>query len=343
MRNRTYMGKAAFTVSLLLVLLSLAGCGKSSQKPDAQQQSVQQQQSQEKEPEKLKNIETRLETLIDTLGGPSVKMEEKQGEKGGGSDQKQQGSQQQGSQQEGSQQQGTQQQGSQQGTQQQGTQQQGSQQGTQQQGTKQQGGQQQSTQQQGTKQQGSQQGQQNKGGQQKGTDKWSEIDTHISNLHYQWNEFMPEIAKKGADMKLVDNFDNALNKLTTTVTTKDSEKILSSANDLYSHIPDLYSLYRSKMSPEAKRMIYYTRNIILEAAKNNWEQVKKDDDSLEKSWNLFRNTLEKEQQQIGDQLNFSIYELNKVVTEKNKQLADIKGRIALSNIKELEKSFEQKK
>ena len=341
MRNRTYMGKAAFTVSILLVLLSVAGCGKSSQEPDAQQQSVQQQQSQEKEPEKLKNIETRLETLIDTLGGPAVKMEEKQGEKGGGSDQKQQGTKQQGTQQQGGQQQGTQQQGTkQQGTQQQG----GQQQGTQQQGTKQQGGQQQGGQQQGGQQQGGQQqGGQQQGDQQKGGDKWSDIDTIISNLHYQWNEFMPEIAKKGADMKLVDNFDNALNKLTTTVTTKDSEKILSDANDLYSHIPDLYSLYRSKMSPEAKRMIYYTRNIILEAAKNNWEQVKKDDDSLEKSWNLFRNTLEKEQQQIGDQLNFSIYELNKVVTEKNKQLAEIKGRIALSNIKELEKSFEQKK
>jgi hypothetical protein len=154
---------------------------------------------------------------------------------------------------------------------------------------------------------------------------------------------MPEIAKKGADMKLVDNFDNALNKLTTTVATKDTEKTLAAANALYSYIPDIYSLFKTKMSPEVKRMVYYTRNIIFETAKDNWNQVKKDGETLDKSWSLFRNTLEKEQQKIGDKLNFSIYELNKVVSEKNKHLADIKGRIVLSNIKELQKSFEEEK
>jgi hypothetical protein len=154
---------------------------------------------------------------------------------------------------------------------------------------------------------------------------------------------MPEIAKKGADMKLVDNFDNALNDLTKTSHTKDAQKTLASANVLYSYIPDIYSLYRVKMSPEVKRMIYYTRNIILESAKDNWDQVKKDDGALDKSWSLFRNTLEKEQKQTGDKLDFSIYELNKVSGEKDKGLADIKGRIVLSNIKELEKSFEKQK
>jgi len=153
---------------------------------------------------------------------------------------------------------------------------------------------------------------------------------------------MPEIAKKGADMKIVDNFDNALNTLTTTVASKNTKKALATANSLYSHIPDLYSLYRLKMSPEVKRMIYYGRSIILEAQNDNWEQVTKDNKALEKSWSLFRNTLEKEQQQIGDKLNFSIYELDKVSSDKNKQLSDIKGRIVLSNIKELQKSFEEK-
>ena len=322
MRIRIYNVKSAFLSSILVITLLMGGCGKNSEQPNAQLQSAQQQQTQEKEPEKLINIEKNMETLIETLGGPSVKMVEEEGEKGG----EQQGTKQQGTQQQGTQQQGTQQQG----TQQQGTQQQG----TQQQGTQQQGTQQQGTQQQGTQQQGTQQ---------QDVGKWPEIATLISNLHYQWNEFMPEIAKKGADMKLVDNFDNALNKLTTTVSTKDTKKTLASLNDLYSYIPDLYSLYRLKMSPEAKRMIYYARSIVLEAQNNNWDQVVKDNEALEKSWSLFRNTLEKEQQQIGDKLNFSVYELNKVSSEKNKQLSDIKGRIVLSNIKELQKSFEESK
>ena len=154
---------------------------------------------------------------------------------------------------------------------------------------------------------------------------------------------MPEIAKKGADMKLVNNFADALNSLTKTALSKDAEKTLMSANALYSYIPDIYSLFKVKMSPEVKRMIYYTRNIILEALKDNWDQVKKDNASLAKSWSFFKNTLEKEQQQTGAKLDFSIYELGKVSEEKDKPLTDIKGRIVLSNIQEMEKSFEEKK
>ncbi|MEN6314337.1 MAG: hypothetical protein ABFD25_08845 [Clostridiaceae bacterium] len=347
MRIRIYNAKIALLSSILVIVFFTAGCGKSGQQNNAQLQSAQQQQTHEKEPEKLKSIEKNLETLFETLGGPSVKMEE-EGGKGGNTGQqstKQQGTQ-QGSQQSTKQQ--STQQGSQQSTKQQGTQQ-GSQQNTKQQGTQQgsqqgsqQGTKQQSTQQQGTKQKGPQQGTMQQGTKQQDMGRWPEIESLVSNLHYQWNDFMPEIAKKGADMKIVDNFDNALNTLTTTVASKNTKKALAAANSLYSHIPDLYSLYRLKMSPEVKRMVYYGRSIILEAQNDNWEQVIKDNKALEKSWSLFRNTLEKEQQQIGDKLNFSIYELDKVSSDKNKQLSDIKGRIVLSNIKELQKSFEEK-
>lgn len=322
MRIRIYNAKTALLSGMLVIVLFTAGCGKSGQHNNAQQQSAQQQQTYEKEPEKLKNIEKNLETLFEALGGPSLNTEEEGGEKGGNKSQQE-----------------TRQESGQQGTQQQSTQQQGTQQqATQQQGTQQQATQQQATQQQGTQQQGTQQ----QGTQQQDVGRWPEIESLVSNLHYQWNDFMPEIAKKGADMKLVDSFDNALNILTTTVASKNTKKALTAANALYSHIPDLYSLYRLKISPEAKRMVYYGRSIVLEAQEDNWEQAAKDNEALEKSWSLFRNTLEKEQQQIGDKLNFSIYELNKVSSEKNRQLSDIKGRIVLSNIKELQKSFEEK-
>ncbi len=347
-----FVKKALLAINICMLLILTASCGKSEQ-PNAQQESVQQQQSQEKEPEKLKNIESRLETLIETLGGPSIKMEEsKDGQSNQQSSQQdsKQGGQQTGSQQGSKQgsQQGSQQQSTQQGGSQQDSQQQGSQQGSQQQGT-QQGGSQQGSQQPGTKKQGSQNGtRQNKGGQQQSPQKidetkWKEVGTLISNLHYQWNEFMPEIAQKGADMKLVNNFADALNSLTKTALTKEPEKTLMSANALYSYIPDIYSLFKVKMSPEVKRMIYFTRNIILEALNENWDQVKKDNDSLGKSWSFFKNTLGKEQQQTGAKLDFSIYELGKVTEEKDQHLTDIKGRIVLSNIQEIEKSFEEKK
>jgi hypothetical protein len=314
LQNRLRLTKIILTISLLLLPVFMYGCSRNDNKQqDAQLQAAKEKQAQEKESEKLKKIEAQIEKLFETLGGPSVKAEGSSGDKSG------------------SQQENTQQGGGQKGTQQQGTGQGGGQKGTQQQGTGQGGGQQK-----GTLQGGKQASQQ-------APDKWSQIGRVINNMHYQWNELMPEIAKKGVDMKLVDNFDNALNTLTTTIESKDKDKVLTSANKLYSYVPDLYSLYRVKMSPEVKRMIYYTRNMILESGKDGWEQVGKDNTDLEKSWSLFRNTLEKEQKKTGDKLDFSIYELKKVVGEKNRQLTGIKGMIVLNNIKELQKSFEEKK
>ncbi len=310
-----------------------AGCSKNEgQQQNAQLQAAKEKQSQEKESEKLKKVEAQIEMLFEALDGPFVKTDKS----GGDTEGQNEGTQHEGTQKE-NQQQSTQQ-GEQQGDKQQGggkddDQQQGTQQGGQEGGGQPEGvGQPESKQQNGGKQAAQQQ-----------PDKWSEVGKIINKLHYQWNDLMPDIAKKGADMKLVDNFDNALNTLTTTIESKNQDNVLISANKLYSQIPDLYSLYRVKMSPEVKRMIYYTRNIILVSSKDGWEQVGKDNEDLEKSWSLFQNTLEKEQKAVGDKLDFSIYELKKVITEKNKQLTDIKGRIVLNNIKELQQSFEKEK
>ena len=296
----------------LLFCLFIAGCAKKEEPKDAQLQALKQNQAQEKESEKLKDIEADLEAVFEALGGPSLKMDKSGSEKD---------SEKQDQQTTGEQEKTGQQQGSGQKT-----------------------GDQQSDKGQG-EQKLTSKNQETKNDQQKSQvpDKWSKTEELIRKLHYKWNDFSPDLSKKGADTKLIDNFDNALNQLTTTVPSKDVQKVLTSANTLYSKLPDLYSLYRTKISPEAKRMVYYTKNIILEAAKDNWEQVAKDNEAIEKSWSLFRNTLKSEQKETGDKLNFSIYELKKVTAEKNKQLTDIKGKIVLDNIKDLQKSIEEKK
>lgn len=322
---------AAFLIIPIILLSS--GCGKGGKKNKGELQSGQGQQSEEKAPKLLKEIEENMEKLFETLGGPAAKKGDS--EKGGSETTQEQGAkqatehhetQQQGTkedtkQQEGKQQEGKQQEGKQETSQQETTQQNGKQQGDKQKINKQQEPQQQDKQQ--------------------DTGKWSEVDSIINNLHYQWNAFMPEVSKKGADAKIIDNFDNALNTLTTSVVSKDNKKVMAAANMLYSHVADLYSLYRTKMSPEEKRIIYYCRNIILESENENWETVKQDNEQLEKSWALFRNTLDEKQKEISQKLDFSLYELDKVIEQQNKQLTSIKGEIVLSNIKELEKSFEK--
>ncbi len=377
MQNKLWLVNIILSISILSLPFFISGCrANNGQQQDAQLQAVKEKQAQEKESKKLKNIEAQIENLFETLGGPSV-IADKSAANGDSGD-NQENSQQQADKEEGSSKQGQQKgeeedssnQGQQKGEEEDSSKQgqqkgeeedssnQGQQKGEEEDSSKQgqqkgeeedsskQGQQKDSTQQQGNKEENSSQKgdteQQNgKATAQIAPNRWSNVDKIINKMHYQWNDLMPEIAKKGADMKLVDNFDNALNNLTTTAKSKDQDKVRTSANKLYSYVPDLYSLYRIKMSPEVKRMIYYTRNIILESNKDGWEQVEKDNEALEKSWSLFRNTLEKEQKKTGDKLDFSVYELKKVITEKEQELTSIKGRIVLNNIQQLQKSFEE--
>lgn len=201
------------------------------------------------------------------------------------------------------------------------------------QGGDQQGGQKQSGGQQGEKGQTSQQPQQQ--------DPWEIVTPVINDLHYKWNSLMPQAVKAGASKSLVENFSNAINNLTVSIINKDKTNTLLAANGLYGYIPDLYSLYKSPVSPEIKRIRYYTRSAMLNSFTGNWAQAETDINNLKSSWSLYKNTLGKDQQDDSDRIDFSIYELEKILSSKNQNLIDIKGRIAMSNIGSLEKALKK--
>ncbi len=184
---------------------------------------------------------------------------------------------------------------------------------------------------------GGQSGGQEKGQEKKAPDPWKEIAPLINTLHFQWNSYVPMATKNGANMVLIENFSEALNDLSTTIMSKKKMDTLLSASRLYSFIPDFFSLYRTKTSPEIKRVRYYVRNAILSAMASNWNQAGNDSESLNSSWSIFKNTLSQKEQNLAAQVDFSIYEFKKVVSEKNMSLVDIKGRVLMSNIKELDK------
>jgi hypothetical protein len=48
-----------------------------------------------------------------------------------------------------------------------------------------------------------------------------------------------------------------------------------------------------------------------------------------------------QQQENAEKLDYSIYELEKAVTEKNLQLAQLKGTVSMANTDDLEKSIEE--
>lgn len=173
-------------------------------------------------------------------------------------------------------------------------------------------------------------------------DPWQKISATINKLHYEWNAYIPAATKKNASRDLIDNFDNLLNNLTSNIVTKDKNKTLLAANSLYQHIPDFYMLYKTPASPEIKRIRYYIRNAVLNATILNWEQASKDIDNLKSTWAIYKNTIDPKNKDLESKLDYSIYELEKVVKANDVYLTDIKGRIAISNTESLEKAEKEK-
>jgi hypothetical protein len=296
-------------IATTILMLFLSACGQNSNTQQSEQQSGQSSGQGGKVPEQLTGIEENIEKIIKTLNGPAIELKEekKQENTSKGSTNPNQQEQSKGSQ-----------------------------------NKQEQSNQSAESQQTGTSQK-SQQSEQSKGSQQsqpsKPEDPMDKLTPIINKLHYQWNEYMPQAVEKGADKKLADGFSSALNSLTTTIIGKNSTNTLMAANYLYAYIPDFYSLYPGNSSSAIKRITYYTRNAILNSITANWAQADTDINSLKASWSLYKNVITKNQPDESIKLDYSISELEKVIKEHNQPLADIKGRVAISNIQAIEKAL----
>lgn len=338
--NMNYKKSLIFKVICFgLLVFFISGCGKGDQDKSQNQQTEQTGSSSKEAPKQLTEIENSIEKIILSLKGPAVSVKEEN--KGDSAESSKENTKSEGTASQGTKAEGT----KSQGTKSEGTKSQGTKsEGTQSQSTKSQGTKSESTGTQSTQSQGTQSGKQEQGGEAKKSaakDPWEEISPILFGMHNKWNSFMPIAAKKGANKDLLDNFSNALNNLTSTLPGKNKSNTLLSANSVYAYIPDFYSLFESKISPEVKKIRYYIRNIILNSDANNWDIADSDLIKLKDSWTLFKTGTSKEQQEITNKLDFSIYELEKVIKIKNKPLIYIKGKVALSNIEALEKSAEK--
>jgi len=171
-------------------------------------------------------------------------------------------------------------------------------------------------------------------------DPWQEVTKSIQELHTSWDEYAPKSIKNGATKDLTDQFSNALNNLTMVAMKKNNLDTMVAANQLYGHIPDFYYLYKSQVSPEVKKVKFYARDCVLSAMKQNWPQADTDIKDLKASFTVFKRSLEDNMKDKGTKIENSIYELEKVEKEKNKELTDIKGRLVLKGTMALEKEME---
>ena len=322
--------KPLLLIVVLIPILLLSGCGEKEPSEEKEAEKPGGEKKGEEVPEQLKDIENSIEKIIMSLKGPTVAEQEDEIESDDIKGQMQEDENKRidhGGKQE----------------QNEGQNQQENGQGGQNSEQKGQNGNQEEGEDKDKKQNEQQQDEQKTSEYEKNMEKdiWKEIDKMINEMHYKWNSYLPMAVNASADRKLIDNFSTALNSLTDTIIGKNKTNTLLACSYLYAYVPDFFSLYKSKISPEVKRVRHYVRNASLNAITGNWDQSKSDMENLKASWALFKNSIDENSKESANKLDLSIYELDRVIAAKNQSLSDIKGRITLSNVKELEKSMEE--
>ncbi len=312
-------------IPVFIITLLFSGCSRSNENQQPKNQQIQSEQQEDKIPEQLKDIENSIEKIIKTLNGPAIETEDKK------EPQLQQNANKSKNKQDDT--------GNKSNGQEKGGEEEGGGEGEDKKAEKDQDNPPESNGQ-NQEQSDSNQEQSKKPTQTEAlmpNEQWNKIEPVINTLHYKWNSYMPMTAKKNADRKLIENFSTALNSLTDSIISKSQTNTLMAASYLYAYIPDFYMLYRTETSPAIKRVRYYTRNAMLNSMTANWTQAESDINNLKSVWSIYKNTVSQEQQENVSKLDYSIYELEKVIMERNQSLSDIKGRVAMSNIQELEK------
>ncbi|MDK2798459.1 MAG: hypothetical protein PWP27_39 [Clostridiales bacterium] len=170
---------------------------------------------------------------------------------------------------------------------------------------------------------------------------WKSVTQKVESLHKQWNSLQPEVVKAGIPKKVIDEFSNSLNTLTTYTQTEDKQNTLFYANELYRLIPDFMEQYHSKTPPDLKRIGYFVRDAKYNGMINQWEKSKSSINNLKSHWSIVKAQVKKEQEKQASTMEFSIYELEKVILLSDINLTTIKSDIVLENLKKLEESFEK--
>ena len=98
---------------------------------------------------------------------------------------------------------------------------------------------------------------------------WSRIKTSVTGLHDQWDRLEPQVAAENISQETIAGFEEALDRLTASVTDGNSPGTLAAANQLTRHLAKLMEPFAEPPTPQAYEMKYYLRETVLRRWKGN--------------------------------------------------------------------------
>lgn len=192
-----------------------------------------------------------------------------------------------------------------------------------------------------SQQSGGAQNKQSKQNQQNATQnqQWQEEMKIVRSLHRDWNGLEPEAVSKGMTTATQAALEESLCDLARAVENRRALEAQLAANQVYRYYIEAAKLFKTGIPPNLERVRYHVTESHLQGAQGSWANA--EDEALKalEIWRRLSYSLDKIERQKLNQMEHSLTDVAKVVTEQSIILTSIKTEIALQNLDQLERQI----
>ncbi len=162
---------------------------------------------------------------------------------------------------------------------------------------------------------------------------WNDINNSIKGIHEKWNSLEPQIVKAGASQTAIESFEDTLNQVTINGTEYKQMETLILSNILTSYIPELVNGFKKKFPNSIYNMKFHVRQIVLDSYNDSFDKAQEHLDKLViHKDSLVSKLVETKNNELGDKLNTSVFDLKNALESKDINIIKIKATIVIKNL-----------
>lgn len=165
----------------------------------------------------------------------------------------------------------------------------------------------------------------------KNTEKiWDNIKITVTELHEDWNELEPVLIQKNMYPDTINSFEESLESVTIFVSEENYFGTLTAANELTGYLSKFLAPFAEKTISTVSELKYHTRNIVLSAAVDDFEEAQKSLNYMKEQNRSVISTLEGKNKYKD--LNTSLNNLQRALDKQDIGLINIKAAIVMEDL-----------
>ncbi len=165
---------------------------------------------------------------------------------------------------------------------------------------------------------------------------WMDVKKDLIKIHKSWNELEAKMVDVPVEKEAMDNFENNLNLLTSSIDSYDIFNSLVYANNMSKYTADFKTYFKSPTNNDIDKMKYSIRKVVLLAQMKEFEEAIKSLDTTVQMVPMKGDKMYSKDKEIYLKLKYSLEDLKKSIENKDLKLMAIKAPIVIENINETE-------